>query len=154
VLQADDSVENEVLTTDDGERFVRYTNGSTAPLEEYLPEPETRTFGVGDTMRYQETTVTVASADDDEATVEWFAPRTNTLSPGEGNEVTLGETAYLAHFPGNGELVLSRDFEGYDRSQSRVEDFHERMEGLWAVAILAGLTGVLLIGMSYLPSRY
>lgn len=153
VLLSDTDVENQVLTTEDGEEFVRYTDGSTEPLESYLPDPERETFGVGDGMQYQGTAVTVAAVTEDEAVLEWFAPRTNTLNPGEGDNVTLGETTYLVHVDGS-QLVLSQDFAGYRASQQRIEDFHERVSGLWAVAIISGLGAVFLLGLAYLPSRY
>lgn len=30
----------------------------------------------------------------------------------------------------------------------------ERISGLWGVSILSGLTGIVLLGTAYLPSRY
>lgn len=151
VLQADESVENTVLSTDD-ERFVRYRNGSTEPLAAYLPDPEEETFAVGETLRYQNQTMTVASVGDT-ATLEWFAPRTNTLSPGEGDEVSFGGTTYVAHIA-DGQLHLTEDIAAYESQQQRLEGFEERVAGIWAVAIVAALAGVLTVGLAYLPSRY
>ncbi|MFB6218506.1 MAG: hypothetical protein ABEH77_04900 [Halobacteriaceae archaeon] len=153
VLLADDDAENQVLTTESGERFVRFADGSTVPLDEYLPAPERKTFAVGESLRYQGTEVTVASATGEAVTLEWFAPRTNTINAAEGDNVTVGGTTYLVQVEGS-RLVLSRDFQGYRADQQRIEDFHERVNGLWAVAILAGLSAVLIVGLAYLPSRY
>ena len=49
VLLDDPAVNNQTATID-GVEYVRYTNGSTQPLEEYLPEPEMKNFSEGESF--------------------------------------------------------------------------------------------------------
>lgn len=155
VLAANPAVENTVLTDDDGTQYVRYRNGTTTTLSRFLPEPETHTVAEGETVGYQGVEATVLSVGTEEVVLEWFGPDTNSRTASEGSNASLGGSTYLAHFPeGGNELVLTQDFQGYEDSQDRIDYYHERISGIWAATIISGLAAVLLIGLSYLPSRY
>lgn len=154
ILQNDSSVENQVLTDENGTRYVRYTNGSTRSLSEYLPERETHQLSANDTFAYQGNETTVAQVTPQAATLAWNAPRNNAVSAGEGENVTLGGGTYLAHFPNNDTVVLSQDFGGYQHELDRGTYFQERVNGLWGVTLLASIAAILLLAMAYLPSRY
>ncbi|MFB6138470.1 MAG: hypothetical protein ABEJ42_09090 [Halobacteriaceae archaeon] len=153
VLRENPAVENRVLRGG-GERFVRYHNGSTAPLAEFLPEPETETFAEGDDLEYAGNVTTVAAVTTESVTLAWEGVRTNTVRATSGSNVTLSGRTYLAFVPDDSTLVLSTDFSGYRHSQDRIAYYHERVDGLWGVAILSTLAAVLLLAMAYLPSRY
>jgi hypothetical protein len=153
ILAADPDVEDETVVIE-GERQVVYAeNNSYRPLAEYLPERQTVTFDAGEVLDYRgnETTVSITR---EEATFTWTAPRQHTVSASEGANVTLGGSTYLAHFPSGTEVVLSTNFQEYRASVDRTEYFTERVNGLWGVSILSGLTALLLLAMAYLPSRY
>jgi len=153
ILAADDAVANETVSIDGTPHVDYLENDSYVPLAEYLPAKETVTVDAGATFQYagNETTVTDLTAD--AATLTWTAPRQMTAEAEDGGNVTL-DRQYLAHFPGDGSVVLTTNFAAYQEEVDRANYFNERVNGLWAVSILTGLTAILLVGMAYLPSRY
>ncbi|WP_435146786.1 hypothetical protein [Halobaculum sp. P14] len=159
ILQNDSSVENETTTVDGQTYVVRKAteNGSRelVPADDYFPEPATREYAEGDEVSdVQNHTATVASVTGSGATLEWFAPRTNTIDVADTANVTLGSTTYFAHFPNNQTLVLTQNFEQYDEYQHQ-SSLHTTMKnGLWGVTILSGVVAFLMTGLAYLPSRY
>ncbi|MFB6121649.1 MAG: hypothetical protein ABEJ68_11090 [Halobacteriaceae archaeon] len=154
ILEQDSDVENETVTIE-GERQVVYSeNNSYVPLSEYLPEPSTVDFEEGQTWDFRGNQTTVSNLTRERAVLTWTAPRDKSVSAAEGANVTLGDTTYLAHFPSGSEVVLSTNFHEYQESVDRNQYFTERVNGLWGVSILSGLTAILLLGMAYLPSRY
>ncbi|MFB6147230.1 MAG: hypothetical protein ABEJ08_06030 [Halobacteriaceae archaeon] len=154
ILQNDPDVENTTLTDPDGTRYVRYDNGTTRPLDSYLPEPTTRTFAVGDELVYKGNTTTVRSVTESAVTLSRPASVRNTVEASDGANVTLpGGTTYLAHFD-QGRLKLVADYHDYAEDVEQITYFHERVAGLWGVSLLSGITAVLLVGLTYLPSRY
>ena len=154
-LAADPALENQTVTRADGERYVVYAeNGTTRPLDEVLPEPETRTLAEGDQLRYQNNSTTVADVTNQTVTLAWTGSRTNTVSLEEGATTTLGGTEYVAHFPDNSTLEISNDVEAYAGEVEAVETYHERINGFWGISIIGGLAAIVLIGAAYLPSRY
>lgn len=157
-LGADDAVFNSTVESE-GETFVRYrANDSLVPLEEYLPEPTVERFATGDSVRltFDEEPVDarVAEITEGSVTFEWTGPEEFERSLGEGSNVTLADgEVYLVHFPNNESVTLSQDFQGYAESQSRIDAFVERRNGLWGVSIISGLAAVLLIALAYMPVR-
>ena len=137
-------------------------NKSLVPVDEYkrqqFGEPQTRTYNEGQTFQYRGNQTTVSNITVDAVTLTWTAPRTNTISVSEGAEVALGppgqNKTYVAHFPNNGEgFVLSTLSNEYDRQVEEINQFNERIAGLWGVVILSSLTVILLLGMAYLPNK-
>jgi hypothetical protein len=155
ILQNDPEVENTVLRTGEGAKYVRYrANDSTRPLEEYLPTRTTHAFAEGDQYPYENETTTVDTVTNESVTLTWTAAETMDVSATEGSNVTLGSTRYLAHFPDNSTLVLTQNYDGYESEQQRIAYYQERIDGLWGVSILSTLAALVLIGAAYLPSRY
>lgn len=131
------------------------------PRDEYLGEPRTATFAAGDELDYRGNTTTIDSVSSSSVTLEWFGGQNNTRSVSNGNNVTLGEEAYIAYFldtsdatEGPERVVLTQDQAGYQDSLDRQDYWSERMRGLWGVVILGLIGGMGLIGLAYLPSRY
>ncbi len=60
----------------------------------------------------------------------------------------------MAHYPDESTLVLDSDVEAYQQEVAVVDKYQERINGLWGVSILSGLSALLLLSLSYLPSRY
>jgi hypothetical protein len=159
LLRADSAVENS-LATQNGTDYVVYRGNDTLrPLDEWLPSPETRQYSTGDSFPYaadsgpQDTTVTAVT--NESATVEWTAPRDNTVELTEGGNVTLANGQYFAHFPDE-EAVQVVSTDQYGAYQATLNDqayFHERTNGLWGISILSGIAAVLMLGMAYLPVR-
>ena len=141
------------VVVEDGE------NRTLVPRENYLPEQTVLEYEVGDTVDYDgnENETAVASVTTDEVTVEWFAPATIEVEFGEGENTTIGDTAYLAHFEaadGGTTLQLTTDYEDYHSDVDAQEQFHERTNGLWGVVIMALLAASLVVMLAFLPSRY
>jgi len=157
-LGADDAVFNTTVESE-GETFVRYrANDSLVPLAEYLPEPDVERLATGDSVRitFDEEPVDaqVAEIASDSVTFEWTGAEEFERGLTEGENVTLADgQRYVVHFPNNETVTLSQDFQGYADSQSRIDAFVERRNGLWGVTIISGLAAILLIGLAYMPVR-
>lgn len=140
-----------VVERDDGTREL-------VPTGEYLAqtqgEPERQELVEGQAYDYRGNRTTLASVDNESATLAWTAPRNESMDLAEGDVVDLGDREFVASFPDDRTLVLDRDVQGYERQQGVIATYHERISGLWGVSILAGLAAVLVLGLSYLPSRY
>ncbi|MDZ7702443.1 MAG: hypothetical protein U5J98_10515 [Halobacteriales archaeon] len=128
------------------------------PLEEYLTElhgpAEVRSLEQGRTYDFRGNQSTLEAVENGSATLAWTAPGTKDQRAGEGDELELGGTTYVAHFPNPTTLVLDSDLEAYAAELETQDTYDERINGLWGVSILSGLSVLLLLGLSYLPSRY
>jgi hypothetical protein len=141
-----------VIVEEDGERTL-------VERDEYLDDPTVYRFREGDRIERpdNDNETRVASVTNASVTLEWFAPRTNELGFSEGENTTLGDTPYLAHFEqrgGEAVLELTTDYQDYRSDVDARQAFHQRMNGLWGVAILSGLAAALLTMLAFLPSRY
>lgn len=129
--------------------------------DEYLGEPRTATFAVGDELDYRGNTTSIDTVSPSSVALEWFGPQNNSKSVSNGNNVTLGGESSIAYFldtsdatEGPERVVLTQDQAGYQNSLDRQDYWAERMRGLWGVVILGLIGGMGLIGLAYLPSRY
>lgn len=157
---------SEPTVTENGTTYVlidRNDDGTNEaiPLDEYLPEPRSVTYAVGDSFEYENNTTTVDDVTPSEVTLEWTSPRTLSRTVSNGNNVTLGGESYIAYFPetasatdGPTEVVLTQDQAGYQAALDRQEYWSERMRGLWGIVVLGVIGGVGLIALAYLPNRY
>jgi hypothetical protein len=162
MLRDDPAVENETVLRN-GTRHVVYANDTIQPLAAYLPDPEVKSFTVGDSFGYDVperdftyTDVTVDEVDEDGVSLGWRSDVPHETPAQHGTNVTLGpdDQLFVAHFPDNDTLELTSDVEGY-RSQLALQgSFKTRTNGLWGIVILSGFAGAFLIGAAYLPSRY
>jgi len=156
LLVLDTEVENNLGTNPDGTQFVQYRNGSTAPLSEYLPDPEVKTVEDDGTLSYQgnETTVNVTTA---EIVLTWEGQKTFTRDLSEGSTVELNNETFLAHFPSGSSVKIlentTENYEAYQADQDRISKYNERKAGLWAVVIISLLAGLILLSTAYLPVR-
>ena len=146
-----DGTEYAVLEDDDGTREL-------VPLDEYLTEvhgpAEVRTLALGESYSYQGNQSTLEAVTNESATLTWTAPGTMEERLAEGDEIELGGERYVAHFPDGSTLVLDSDVEAYAAEQAVLDTYDERINGLWGVSILSALSALLLVSLSYLPSRY
>jgi hypothetical protein len=152
-LAADPAVENETITRADGRRYVVFAaNGSTQPLEEYLPEPDEGRLSEGDTMTVARNETTVANVTSTGVVVEWTGPKTNTVEVVGGENVTLNGQQFVVLFEGDS-VQLSPQVEEYQETLSRQDYFKERQNGLWGVTLLSGFAAMFIVGLAYLPVR-
>jgi hypothetical protein len=159
-LRQDPDVENQAYSGDDG-RFVRYRNGTTQPLDAYLPEPAVTTFAEGDTLTFRAADdlsapaneTTVADVNSERVLLEWTGPRTTKTELTEGANVTLAGQQHVVHFTSDSTVLVSPEVGTYQDQIARQDYYHERMNGLWGVSILSGFGALLVVGLAYLPTR-
>lgn len=160
ILADDPSADNETVERDGGEYVViEEEDGETrlVPADEYFPDPREEQFTTGDTLEYDNHSVTVDAVEEGSVTVTWAADETDSATLREGGETTFGETTYVAHFSGEGSslrLELTDDVENYEAELDRIDQHEQKVTGLWYAIGLAGITIVLLVAMAFLPSRY
>ncbi|MFC4548868.1 MULTISPECIES: hypothetical protein [Halorussus] len=136
-------------------------NKSLVPVDQYkrqqFGQPDTRRYSEGQTFQFNGNRTTVRNVTTESATLAWNAPKTNQVSLSEGGAVDLGpptdNRTFVAHFPGNGNVVLSPNVDGYQQQVQDINHFNERIAGLWGVVILSFLTVVLLVGLAFLPNK-
>lgn len=153
MLRQDPEVYNQTVTID-GRKHVTYrANNTNVPLAEYLPEPRREQFSTGDTISHKGNETTVDNVTTQQVQLVWRGEKTNSVEASEGGNVTLGNTTYVAHFPGKKRVALSTDHRAYQRELAQQARFEERMSGFWAVIYLSGLAAVLVFGLAYMPVR-
>lgn len=161
-LTEERSVGENVTTTEiEGQTYVvvgQEGDRRLVPEEQYLREtrgpPETRSFTTGDTVMYNGETTTIDEITNSTVTLTWTGQQTNTERLNEGDVATLNGQEFVAHFPSSDQVVLTSDVQSYERQAEQLETFDERMAGLRGIAIVSGFFAILLISLSYLPSRY
>lgn len=153
ILQNDSQVDNQTYTREDGTEFVRYENGTTQPLDEYLPEPNQEAFSVGDSIEHAGTTKTVDTVSSSEAVLTWEETTTASIGLEEGGVVEIGGTQYVATFPNNETVLLSQDVEGYEQVADNREYFDERISGINYVMIFSLAAAFILVAAAFMPRR-
>ena len=156
ILEEDPNADNETVTRNDEEYVAVEEDGETrlVPPEEYFPEPESGEFQVGAQFELEDRTVEVTEITSDGVTVEWTEDVEGSVTAEHRGEVELGDQTYIAYFRSDGTLLLSQDFEEYNRQVAEIDRHHEQRSSLRTIAVLSGFTIVLLMGMAYMPSRY
>jgi len=153
-LRADSAVANTPLSTTNGTQYVRYRNGTTQPLGEYLPTPETRNVSVGDEFPYGNNSTSIAGVNTSGVSLAWTGSQPESMEIAAGENVTVGNTTYVAQFGAdNSTVTLSQDVAGYQEEVADVEDFHDRILGLWGIIIISIFAAILIAALAYLPVR-
>jgi hypothetical protein len=159
-ILADDSDVEGTVTGDDDQEYVRFTNGSTQLLSEYLDPADTETFSTGDTFPYQQENetidTTVAAVSSSAVTLQWDNPQNETIGLEEGGNITLNGEQHFAHFPDNSSVKVLASGQYYSSYQSELADvnaFGDRIVGLWGIVILSLLSSIILIAAAYLPNK-
>lgn len=153
ILQNDSEVENQTYEGEDGTVFVRYRDGETQPLEEYLPDPDVQVFAEGDTLEHDGQTKTVDNVSQESVTLVWEEQATETAGAEEGEVFELGDQEYVAHYPEEGTVVLSEDVEGYQQQADNQKFFQQRLSGLMYVVLFSLATSFLLAALAFIPRR-
>lgn len=162
-LQSDPAVYNTTVTSE-GTEYVRYRENASAgnrtlvPLGEYLPAPQVERYQQGTRLPYPSENgvvqANVSQVGNESATLTWTAPKTFERDLEEGSNITLAnDETYVVHFASNNQVVLSQNFQQYADEQHKQDVFHERINGLWAVVIMAALAGIIIISLAYMPVR-
>jgi hypothetical protein len=157
-IVADDPEASTIVTDDSGTEYVRFQNGSTAQLSEYLPPAETATIAVGDEFEYVEenVTTTVDAVTTSQVTLTWATPGDVPIDFGEGENATLAGETYFAHFPSSGGVqILPADeyYSTYTSELSDIDYYSERQNGVWGIVIVSLLAAIVLLSAAYLPNK-
>lgn len=153
ILGGDPDVYNETVSIDGRPHVTYRANNTNVPLATYLPEPRRTRFSEGDTLSYQNNDTTVRNVTAQQVLLVWTGNKSNTVTAGEGQNVTLGGTSHVAHFPSSKKVTLSTDHRAYQRGLARQDRFHTRMNGFWAVVYLSAVAAVLIAALGYMPVR-
>ncbi|MFB6129233.1 MAG: hypothetical protein ABEJ28_00235 [Salinigranum sp.] len=156
ILQNDDNADNQ-LVTHGGTKYVVVTqNGSRqlVPADQYFPAPKTQSYDEGGSIDYNGNQTTFSNVSASAVTIQWVAPKKNTVSLPDQSNVTLDNQTYLSYFPDNSTLVLTQQFQSYNEQTTQIANYKDHIDGLWGVTELSFVTAFLLIAIAYLPSRY
>ncbi|MEF8773172.1 MAG: hypothetical protein V5A37_00445 [Halobacteriales archaeon] len=145
------TLENGSAVRYDGTNWTVETGGDASTVR-LVEQNGTRTaeFAEGDAWNESGTVSNVTAS---AVEITYQGVEEQTTSAAEGENVTLGDITYTAHFPSSTELQLTTNYAAYQEELDQIDYFHERKNGLWAVAIISGLGGVLLLALAYLPNK-
>jgi len=159
-IVANDSDAEGTVTDEDGQEYVRYTNGSTQLLSEYLGPADNETFAVGEEYPYplenETVQANVTAVEPSAASLQWESPGEETISFEDGDNITLNGETYITHFPDNGSVqILPADeyYQDYQNELAAIDEFDTRMNGLWGIVFLSLMAGIILIIAAYLPTK-
>ncbi len=157
ILEADPNAGNETIEQDDEEFVVVGANGDEelVPVEEYFDDPATISYSEGETLTYNDRTVTVTDVTPEEVTLSWNEDETNSEDLEQGGMIELADgNEYLTFFPGSDTVMLTEDTTGYDQQLEAQQQFADRVTGLNYTIVTSLLFVVSLITFAFLPSRY
>lgn len=154
------TLDNGTFVNDAGVTVVRNkTTEQTSPLSEVLPDPEVKELEVDDTIRYEGNETSVDTISPEAVTLTRTVPATNTVDLEEGSGITLGpeNREFLVHFPDDTSVQIientTSNWAAYQDEKSEIDNYHERMSGLWGVVILAFMGALILGAAAYLPVK-
>ncbi|WP_330632544.1 hypothetical protein [Halocatena halophila] len=176
ILVNDSAARNELVTSNGTDYVVIGSNDNQEMVraDEYFPTPPTQTLEANETFDFYGNETTVTEITNDSVTVQWQAPKTNTIDLGAttthtttlvrgglpadktiaaGANVTLNGEQFAVHYPDNTTATLSSDPATYHNSLAEITDWFDRIRGLWAVTVMSALAGLLLIALAALPRR-
>ncbi|WP_138007197.1 hypothetical protein [Halalkalirubrum salinum] len=158
ILEEDPDVGNETVEDEDGnESVIVVEDGQEVlvPADEYFPEPRSETFSSGDTLTYNNETVTVDTVDPNFVIVTWTGEETYSEDLEQEQEVTLeNDQTFLVFFESDSSVGLIEDRSSYEAQVAQVDRFNDRISGLWYILVTSFSIVGLLLMLAFLPSRY
>ena len=158
LLENDPDARNETVEDEDGnESVIVVEDGEEVlvPADEYFPEPRSESFSSGDTLSYNNETVTVDTVDPNFVIVTWTGEETYSEDLEQEQEVTLeNDETFLVFFESDSSVGLIEDRSNYETQVAQVERFNDRISGLWYVLVTSFSIVGLLLMLAFLPSRY
>lgn len=157
-LVTDPSVYNQT-TTIEGVEYVTYkSNDTNRRLDTYLPEPTVTSFNEGDSLTFEGTETTIGNITQTTVPLSWTDTRENEIDLSEGASLTLNEQPYFVHFPDASSVQIvdnstNATWDAYQSDLHTIDNYNERMAGLWGVAILAFLAAFIMVLGAYIPVK-
>ena len=113
-------------------------------------------FSEGDSFERAGNRTTIASVSNTSVVLEWTAPRTNTMSTSNNQNISLNERPYVVHFQNNDTVLLGEGQAAREQLRESIRTnnrFHDRINGVWGVTIGSGSVLVLLVALAFLPRK-
>lgn len=158
ILENDPDARNETVEDEDGnESVIVVEDGEEVlvPADEYFPEPRSESFSSGDSLSYNNETVTVDTVDPNFVILTWTGEETYSEDLEQEQEVTLeNDETFLVFFESDSSVGLIEDRSNYETQVAQVERFNDRISGLWYVLVTSFSIVGLLLMLAFLPSRY
>lgn len=152
-IQVEELGENDqpyVITGEDGER-------TAVPIEEF-DGIDAETFETGDSIEfYDEEAGSVIEGEvieigEETVTIEYEGEEVTEHELAHGEDVTLNDQEFAVYFDGE-TASLSSDVDALETQQDAVEEFHQRVTGLWWVIALAVMGLTVTTGLAFMPVR-
>lgn len=159
LLLEDPTLANDTSTIEGVEYVTNKTTNQNQPLSEFLPDPEVHVVSEDDTLTYESAEWTVGNITAESVPLSRQVTANNTVSIEDGSTVALGpnDVQYLAHFQDNTTVQLIQNststWNTYQSELAVIDNYHERINGLWGVVILCFSAALLLGATAYLPVK-
>lgn len=117
---------------------------------------QTIEFSEGDSFERSGNETTFANVSNTSVELEWTAPRTNDVSAGNHQNVTLNGDPYVVHFENNDTVRLGEGEAAQQQlaeAQRTSDRFQERINGVWGITLGSGTALVLLVALAFLPRK-
>jgi len=153
---SDPALYDEVITQDGVLKVTYRANDTNVAVTDYFDPAERHTVAEGETLQYEGAEQTVDAVDSEGITLTRTGEQTTTVDLAEGENVTIGDRQYFAHFPDNSSVQLFESderYEEYHAQHEAIDAYTERKNGLWGVTQLSVVVAVLLIATALLPVK-
>lgn len=131
------------------------------PIQEFIRNSDNSShtyanISQGDVIDYKGNESTVETVSNTSIVLAWTGPKTNTVSASNNQNVTLNDQPYVVHFENNDTVLLGQGADSQQQLQTAInthDRFIERINGFWAVFIVAATALVLLVALAFLPRK-
>lgn len=89
----------------------------------------------------------------DVVTVEYVGDEVTENELGNTEPVTLNDEEFVAYFPNPDEAYLTSNVDVVESQQADLQEFNDRIRGLWWVVSIAALTAITIASLAYMPVR-
>ena len=155
-----DEDEYETVERDDGIYVVVTDNDSDELVHiDDFDGIDSQVYELGDSIEFYDTDGEemvegeVANIDTEFVVVEYTGIQVTEFDLVNTNTVTLNGEEFGVYFSSDDEVYLTSNLELFNAQLDEIEEFGERVHGLWWVVSLSALTGFLIAGLAFMPVR-
>jgi hypothetical protein len=159
LLLEEPTLANDTSTIEGVEVVTNKTTNQNQPLSEFLPDPEVYVVTESDTLTYEGAEWTVGNITAENIPLTRQVTANNSVPLADGSTVALGpnDVEYLVHLQDNTTVQLlentSSTWNTYQSELAVIDNYNERMAGLWGVVILCFAASLILGATAYLPVK-